>query len=148
MPIRQADQSLVELGCPIPALAAVLFHHPHIGHHHPAVGRLAHVVDGQQPHLHGGQRLHFHPGLAHGFYLGPAMHAVIGGIDLEIHRHPRDGQRMAQRQNVSQKPRSGPTVGQNWDRIVALSTCSLTIHRGVAKLLQVGAIRLGQRRSS
>jgi hypothetical protein len=28
----------------------MLFQHPHVGHHHAAVDRLAHVVNGQQAH--------------------------------------------------------------------------------------------------
>jgi hypothetical protein len=43
----------------------VLLQHPHIGHHHPPVHRLAHVINGQQPHLHRGQR----PRLVDGFDL-------------------------------------------------------------------------------
>jgi hypothetical protein len=101
MPIRQADQSLIDVGRPVAGFAAMLFQHPHIGHHHPAVGRLAHVINRQQAHLHGRQRFHFDAGLAVGFYLCPAMHAIVGLVDLEIDRHPRQRQRMAQRQRLS-----------------------------------------------
>jgi hypothetical protein len=67
---------LIDVRAPVAALAAMLFQHPHIGHHHAAVDRLAHVVDRQQADLHRGQRFHFPPGLAEGFDLRAATHAV------------------------------------------------------------------------
>jgi hypothetical protein len=60
----------------------MLFHDPDIGHHHAAVDRLAHVVDGQQADLHTRQRFHLDAGLADGFHLRPAMDAV-GRFSLE-----------------------------------------------------------------
>ena len=68
-----------------------------LAHHHAAVGRLAHVVDGEQADLHGGQRLHLDAGAAERLDLRGAVHAVRGGVDLELHRHARDRQRVAQR---------------------------------------------------
>lgn len=60
---------------PIPALPAMLLEYPHIGHDHPAIRRLAHVINGQQAHLHGSERLHLDPGLADRFHLRAAVHA-------------------------------------------------------------------------
>ncbi len=79
----------------------MLFQHPHIGHDHAAVGRLAHVVNGEQGNLYGGQCLHFHPSLAHRIDLGAAMNGRLQLVDFEFHRHPRDRQRMAQRHQIT-----------------------------------------------
>jgi len=67
---------------PVAEFAAMLFQHPHIGHHHAAIGRLAHVVDGQQPDLHGRQRLHLDPGLADRFDLGAAVNGAGGFTEI------------------------------------------------------------------
>jgi hypothetical protein len=69
-------------------------------HHHAAVGGLAHVVDRQQAHLHGGQRFHLHAGAAHGLDLRGAVHGAGGGVELEVDRHARERQRVAQRDQV------------------------------------------------
>ena len=42
----------LDLRLPFAGFAALFFQHPHIGHHHAAVDRLAHVVNGQQSYLH------------------------------------------------------------------------------------------------
>ena len=55
----------------------MLLQYPHIRHHHPAVGRLAHVINPQQSHLHGGECLHLDPGLADRLHLRAAVHAVV-----------------------------------------------------------------------
>jgi hypothetical protein len=79
----------------------MLLQYPHIRHHHPAVGRLAHVVDRQQTDLHRGKRFHFDPGLADRLHLRAAVHTGGRGIDLEIDRDPGNRQRMAQRHQVA-----------------------------------------------
>ncbi len=45
-----AQYELLDL--PAARLAAMLFHHADIGHHHAAVDGLAHSVDGRQADLH------------------------------------------------------------------------------------------------
>lgn len=55
---------MLQLRRPIPALALMLFQHPHVRHHHPPVDRLAHIVNRQQADLHGGQRFRLDAGLA------------------------------------------------------------------------------------
>jgi hypothetical protein len=69
---KPLTESGVDGGSPVPALAAMLFHDPDIGHDHAAVDRLAHVVHGQQAHLHTRQRFHLDAGLADG--LGDSRH--------------------------------------------------------------------------
>jgi len=98
MPIRQADQSLIDVRRPVARLAAMLLQHAHIRHDHPAIDGLAHVVNRQQPDLHGGQRFHLDPRLAPRLDLRPAMDAVVGRVD------------------EARKLILVPQVGQNWDR--------------------------------
>jgi len=77
------------------ALAAVLFAQLHRLDRHAAVGRLAHVVDGEQADLHRGERLHLHPGAAKRFGLHGALDGARCLVEREVHRHPRQRQRMA-----------------------------------------------------
>ena len=84
-----------QLRRPVPALAPMLFQYADVGHHHAAIDRLAHVIDGEQPDLHGGERLHLDPGLADGFDLCPAVHMLA---------------------TASKKTILVPRVGQIWDR--------------------------------
>jgi len=79
----------------------MLFHHPDLAHDHAAVHGLAHVVHGEQADLHGGQRFHFHAGLAEGFHLRLAVHAGVGCVGLKIDGHARQGQRVAQGDQVA-----------------------------------------------
>ena len=79
----------------------MLFHHPDIAHHHPAIHRFAHVIHSQQADLHRRQRFHFNAGLAESLHLRLAVHTRIGHIRLKIHRHPRQRQRMAQGNQVA-----------------------------------------------
>jgi hypothetical protein len=86
---------------PIARLAAVLFQHAHIGHHHAAVDRLAHVVNGQQAHLHARERFHLDARLAHRLDLHAAMHAGRRFIRLEIDGDARQRQWMTQGNQVA-----------------------------------------------
>ena len=78
----------------------MFFQQLHIADDHAAVGGLAHVVDGQQGDLHGGQGFHFHAGGAHSLGAGGADHALLLGLDLKVHGHPGQGNRVAQRDQV------------------------------------------------
>ena len=79
----------------------MLFQHAHVGHDHAAVDGLAHVVDRQQADLHGRQRFHFHARLAGGVDLGAAVHAVGRFIDFKVDGDARDGERVAQGDQVA-----------------------------------------------
>lgn len=84
-----------------PRLPTMLFHHPDNAHDHAANHRLAHVIHSQQANLHRSERFHFHAGLAEGLHLRFAMNTRIPHIGPEIHRHPRQPQRMAQRYQIA-----------------------------------------------
>ena len=79
----------------------MLFQHAHIRHDHAPVDGLAHVVNRQQADLHGRQRLHFHARLAGRIDLGAAVHAVGRFLHFEVDGDAREGQRVAQGNQVA-----------------------------------------------
>lgn len=54
----------------------MLLQHAHTVNGHAALGRFAHVMDGQQRHLHGGEGFHFNAGGADDFYRFSAIYAA------------------------------------------------------------------------
>jgi hypothetical protein len=74
----------------------VLLAQLHAADLHAAVDRLQHVVHREQRHAHRRQRLHLDPGHAHGFGGASAQHRRAVRLELELHRHPRKGNRVAQ----------------------------------------------------
>ena len=56
----------------------MLLQHPDVAHHHAAVDRFDHVVDGQQAHLDGRKGLHLDAGAAQG--LGLVFVCVLGRL--------------------------------------------------------------------
>lgn len=85
---------------PVPGLPTVLLQHPDLLHHHAAVGRLAHVVDGEQTHLNGRQRLHLDPRAPQCLHLRGTDDRVRAFVDFEFDRNAGDRQGMAQRNQV------------------------------------------------
>src|SRR5471032_1717637 len=69
-------------------LAARLVHQLHVGDHHAAIGRLAHVVDGQGGDRRGGECLHLDAGAAFKLARGHDVDGAPLGIDrkLELYR--------------------------------------------------------------
>ena len=82
----------------------MLFQQADVGHGHASVNRLAHVVNRQQGHLQGGEGFHFYAGGADGFgrhgahdTIGLGTFGGAGVDDVKLHGDPRQGQRVAQR---------------------------------------------------
>lgn len=63
---------------------------------HPAINRLAHIVDGEQSHAGSGQCFHLHPGTADGFGRHRALDRIRSIIDREFDSHPRQRNRVTQ----------------------------------------------------
>lgn len=83
----------------------MLFQHAHVVDGHAAIGRLAHVVDGEQGHLHGGEGLHLHARGAHRFDRGGAGNAGGAGVLCagggKVQRHAGQCQGVAQGDEVA-----------------------------------------------
>jgi hypothetical protein len=88
------------LALPVSRFAAVFFQQLDGLNDHAPVHGLAHVVDSQQSDLRGGKRFHFYAGLAVGFDRGLAAYAVFIGFRGQIDVYMRDGQRMAERNQI------------------------------------------------
>jgi len=73
--------------------------------HHPAIHRLAHVIDGEQGDAGGGERLHFDAGAAKSFRHGAAFNgmgaAILGFIQTEVDGDFGQRNGMAERDQVS-----------------------------------------------
>ena len=65
-------------------------------HGHPAVNRLAHVVNREQGNLHGRQGFHFDAGLAARFDRRRAIDRIRVAFGHQFERHHRECQRMTQ----------------------------------------------------
>jgi len=68
---------------------------------HRAVDRLAHVIDGEQTYRDGGHRFHLYPGAPDRLYRCPALDRVSNGIHFELNCNACEGERMAQRDELS-----------------------------------------------
>ena len=68
---------------------------------HALVHRLAHIVDGEQRGGNAGQRLHLHTGNTGGLDGAQGFHGLPLGQQAEVHAHLGQGQRMAQRDQLT-----------------------------------------------
>ena len=84
----------------MPGLAALFFQQQHALDAHAAVHRLAHVVNREQAYADCGQGLHFNAGSAQGFDRNGERDAAVGGIGFEFGTHPRQCQRVRQRNQI------------------------------------------------
>ena len=82
-------------------LPTPLLHQPHPADRHCAVDRLAHVVDREQGDAAGGQGFHLHTRLTGALGGRAAQHAAGRFVHLELDRHPRERDRVAQRDQVA-----------------------------------------------
>jgi hypothetical protein len=80
----------------MPALAAAFLKQLNPGKGHAPVHGFAHVVDGEQGNGASREGFHLHAGLAQGLNLGLATHARRVVVGAEVHRDARDGQGVAQ----------------------------------------------------
>ena len=82
-------------------LAAELLHQLDSVHAHPAIDRLAHVVNGEQADVHRGQRFHLDPGTADCFRGDGAADGAFRLVELELHRHAGERDRVAERDQLA-----------------------------------------------
>ena len=82
-------------------LAAGLFHQMDLAQFHALVHGLAHIIDGQQRGGNAGQRFHLHAGHAAGLDGAQGFHRLPLGQQTELDAHLSQGQRMAQRDQLT-----------------------------------------------
>src|SRR2546425_2317316 len=85
---------------PVPTGPAGLLHQPHRLDLHPAVGRLQHVVDGQQRDGHRRQRLRLPPRAAYRLRDGSDLHPGERLVERRLDLNVVEAHRMAQRDQL------------------------------------------------
>ena len=85
----------------MPGFAADFFQQSNAFDAHAAVNGLAHVVDGEQADTGCRKCFHFNAGATEALGNRQAMNGMLFGINLEFDRNPGQGDRVAQRDQIS-----------------------------------------------